>query len=136
MAVGWATARRWTPLTTRGRTRLITILLGTGAAHEVESTNLVNDVSSTSDLPPTFRLSLWLVYLVQTTRPKMMSQLGKKLGLDKMRVSDPRNCVYFCVFRMSAPGAYHVPLIVIEQYGGLYEVLQGGAHLFEREVRL
>ena len=37
---------------------------------------------------------------------------------------------------MSAPGAYHVPLIVVEQYGGLYEVLQGGAHLFEREVRL
>ena len=59
-----------------------------------------------------------------------------KLGLGKMRVSDPRNCVYFCVFRMSAPGAYHVPLIVVEQYGGLYEVLQGGAHLFEREVRL
>ena len=25
---------------------------------------------------------------------------------------------------MSAPGAYHVPLIVVEQYGGLYEVLQ------------
>ena len=36
---------------------------------------------------------------------------------------------------MSAPGAYHVPLIVVEQYGGLYEVLQGGAHLVEREVR-
>ena len=36
---------------------------------------------------------------------------------------------------MSAPGAYHVPLIVVEQYVGLYEVLQGGAHLVEREVR-
>ena len=48
----------------------------------------------------------------------------------------PGDRVYFCVFRMSAPGAYHVPLIVVEQYGGLYEVLQGGAHLFEREVRL
>ena len=36
---------------------------------------------------------------------------------------------------MSAPGAYHVPLIVVEQYGGLYEVFQGGAHLVEREVR-
>ena len=35
---------------------------------------------------------------------------------------------------MSAPGAYHVPLIVVEHYGGLYEVLQGGAHLVEREV--
>jgi len=33
-------------------------------------------------------------------------------------------------------GAYHVPLIVVEHYGGLYEVLQGGAHLVEREVRL
>ena len=45
--------------------------------------------------------------------------------------------VYFFVYlRMSAPGAYHVPLIVVEQYGGPYEVLQGGAHLFEREVRL
>ena len=36
---------------------------------------------------------------------------------------------------MSAPGAYHVPPIVVEQHGGLYEVLQGGAHLVEREVR-
>ena len=36
---------------------------------------------------------------------------------------------------MSAPGAYHVPLIVVEHYGGLYEVLQGGAHLVEREER-
>ena len=62
-----------------------------------------------------------------------------EIGLGKMRVSGPRNCVYlcvyFCVFRMSAPGAYYVPLIVVEQYGGLYEVLQGGAHLVEREVR-
>ena len=44
--------------------------------------------------------------------------------------------VYFFVYLGSAPGAYHVPLIVVEQYGGLYEVLQGGTHLFEREVRL
>ena len=36
---------------------------------------------------------------------------------------------------MSAPGAYHVPPIVVEQHGGLYEDLQGGAHLVEREVR-
>ena len=36
---------------------------------------------------------------------------------------------------MSAPGAYNVPPIVVEQHGGLYEVLQGGAHLVEREVR-
>ena len=36
---------------------------------------------------------------------------------------------------MSAPGAYHVPLIVVGHYGGLYEVLQGGAHQVEREVR-
>ena len=36
---------------------------------------------------------------------------------------------------MSAPGGYNVPLIVVEHYGGLYEVLQDGAHLVEREVR-